>query len=84
MTLTLAIVTALGLVQQSSSRAVLADGSIRRFEIYAAEVEWCGAWRPVLVLVVGDATLLGMSLLTGYKLVIDVVPGGSVEIVPIP
>jgi clan AA aspartic protease len=84
LTLPLAIVTALGLVRQSSSRAVLADGSIRRFEIYTTEVEWCGAWRPVLVLAVGDATLVGMDLLAGHKLMIDVVPGGLVEIVPIP
>jgi predicted aspartyl protease len=79
-----ATVTALGLVRQSSSGAVLADGSFRQFDVYAAEVEWDGVWRPVLVSAVGDEELLGMRLLAGHELRMKVVPGGSVEIAPLP
>ena len=79
-----AVAAALGLVRQSSGRAVLADGSIRQIHIYAAEVAWGSGWWPVLVSVVGDEALLGMGLLAGHELRIAVVPGGLVEITPMP
>jgi clan AA aspartic protease len=84
LTLPMALVTALGLVRQSGGTAVLADGSVRQFDIFSAEVAWGGTWRAVLVSVVGNEPLLGMRLLAGHKLVIDVVPGGLVEILPLP
>lgn len=46
LTLPAAGVAALGLTRQSGGGAVLADGSIRQFDIYAAEVAWDGNWRP--------------------------------------
>ena len=84
LTLPTAILTALGLVRQSSGTALLADGSIRQFDIFAAEVAWGGTWRTVLVSAVGNEALLGMRLLAGHKLVVEVVPGGLVEILPLP
>jgi predicted aspartyl protease len=45
MTLPAMTVAALGLTRQSVGGAVLADGSVRQFEIYAAEVEWNGGWQ---------------------------------------
>ena len=84
LTLPATTVTALGLVRQSGSSALLADGSLRQFDIFAAEVAWGGAWRAVLVSAVGNESLLGMRLLAGHKLVIEVVPGGLVEILPLP
>lgn len=82
--LPIAAVAALGLVRQSAGGAVLADGSVRQFDIYAAEVAWRGGWRPVLVSAVSDEVLLGMGLLANHELRIAVVPGGSVEITPLP
>jgi clan AA aspartic protease len=76
-----AVVTALGLVRQSGGGAVLADGTVCQFGIYAANVEWDGAWRSVLVSAVGDEPLVGMRLLAGHELRIAVIPGGIVEIV---
>jgi clan AA aspartic protease len=84
LTLTTAMVTALGLTRQWGSSAVLADGSVRQFDIYEAEVGWSGTWQSVLVSAIGNETLLGMRLLAGHKLAIEVVPGGLVEILPIP
>ena len=84
LTLPVSTVTALGLVRQSGGTAVLADGSIRQFDICAAEVAWGSTWRAVLVSAVGKEPLLGMRLLAGHKLVIEVVPGGLVEILPLP
>lgn len=84
LTLPGATVAALGLARQSGSEAVLADGSVRQFDVFAAEVDWLGGWRPVLVSAVGDESLLGMRLLAGHELRIAVVPGGVVEITPLP
>lgn len=84
LTLPVATVLSLGLVRQTGGRAVLADGTFRHFELYAAEVAWNGGWRPVLVSAVGNEVLLGMRLLARHQLRIEVVPGGAVEITPLP
>jgi clan AA aspartic protease len=75
---------ALGLVRQSGGTATLANGTVCQFDVCAAEVAWAGTWRAVLVSVVGSEPLLGMRLLTGHKLVIEVKPGGLVEILTLP
>jgi clan AA aspartic protease len=84
LTLPAAVVAALGLVRQAGGGVVLADGSIRQLDYYAAEVAWDGNWRFVLVSVVGQEVLLGMRLLAGHELRIAVVPGGGVEITALP
>ena len=84
MTLPATAVTALGLVRESGGSAVLGDGSVRSFDVYAAEVQWDGNWRPVLVWAVGAEVLVGMRLLAGHDVRVAVVPGGPVEIRPIP
>jgi clan AA aspartic protease len=84
LTLPAGVVAALGLVRQSGGTARLADGSVRQFDVFAAEVKWEGAWRTVLASAVGDEPLLGMRLLAGHKLAIEVVPGGAVEVTPLP
>ena len=57
LTLPATTVSALGLARQSGGGAVLADGFVRQFDIYAAEVQWNGVWRPVLVSAVGVEAL---------------------------
>ncbi len=84
LTLPATAVTALGLVRQSGGSAALGDGSVRSFDVYAAEVQWDGSWRPVLVWAVGAEALVGMRLLAGHDVRVVVVPGGPVEINPIP
>jgi predicted aspartyl protease len=84
LTLPAAAVTALALVRQSGGSAVLGDGSVRPFDVYAAEVQWDGNWRPVLVSAIGAEVLVGMRLLAGHNLRVAIVPGGPVEICPIP
>src|SRR5262245_39392645 len=73
-----ATVAALGLIRLSGGSALLADGSSRPLDLYAAEVEWDGVWRVILASAVGAEALLGMRLLAGHTLRIDVVPGGIV------
>ncbi len=84
LTLPATTVTALGLTLQSSGTAVLADGSQSQFDICDAEVLWGGTWRSVLIYALGNESLLGMRMVSGHKLVIEVVPGGLVEILPLP
>ncbi|VTR92595.1 Uncharacterized protein OS=Microcystis aeruginosa PCC 9717 GN=MICAB_2580001 PE=4 SV=1 [Gemmata massiliana] len=84
LTLPAATVTTLGLTRQSGGSAIFADGSSHSFDIFAAEVEWDGNWRTVLVSAVGTETLMGMGLLVGHELRIEVIPGGEVEINPLP
>jgi clan AA aspartic protease len=84
LTLPSTAVASLGLARQSGGSVVLGDGSIRSFDVYAAEVEWDGNWRPVLVSGIGGEVLVGMRLLAGHALQVAVVPGGAVEIEPLP
>ena len=84
LTLPATLVTALGLARRFGGTARLADGSVRQFDICPAEVEWDGAWRTVLVSALGNEPLLGMRLLAGHKLTVDVVPGGLVEVLRLP
>src|SRR5437764_998296 len=60
------------------------DGKFVAIDVVAAEAEWEGSWRPILVSAVGDEVLVGMRLLAGHELRVAVVPGGSVEISPLP
>ena len=83
LTLPATVATWLGLARQAVGGAVLADGTVRHFDL-AAEVAWNGGWRPVLASAVGDEALVGMGLLVGHELRIAVVPGGVVEITPLP
>ena len=77
-------ISALGLTLLTNGRAVLADGSVKLFGIFSAEVEWDGVWRSIQVSAVGDETLMGMAMLLHHELRIKTVPGGSVEIIPLP
>lgn len=84
LTLSSARAASLGLPHHSTGGAILGDGSVRRFDVYEAEVEWDGNWLPVLVSAVGNEILVGMRLLAGHKLCMEIVPGGAVEINPLP
>ena len=83
LTLPQSVVASLGLARRSGGQAVLADGSSRRFETFAAEVFWDGAWRGVVASVIGDESLMGMGLLAGHELRVEVVAGGAVAVVPL-
>lgn len=83
LTLPQAVIESLGLEFKSVVSARLADGAVSNFSVYLAEVEWCDAWRSVLVSAVGEEVLLGMRLLAGNRLRMDIVPGGIVEISPL-
>jgi clan AA aspartic protease len=78
------IATSLGLPCTSRGHAILADGSDQEFDVYAAEIEWGQSSRKVLVSALGNEVLLGMSLLTGHELRMEIRPKGAVEVRPLP
>ncbi|MFL6263701.1 MAG: clan AA aspartic protease [Thermoanaerobaculia bacterium] len=63
-----------------SSRAILGDGSIIEFDLYEVTVVWNGRLRRIPVDAADVFPLLGMSLLDGHALNIEVIEDGSVLI----
>lgn len=80
LTLSRQIIAALGLPFVTTGVAQLADGSTVRFAIYNGTVIWDG--RALLVeLDEADTTpLIGMAMLTGHDLHIEIEVGGQVAI----
>jgi len=74
------IVVQLGLPWRQRGRALLADGSESVFDIYEATADWDGEARRIVVDEVETVPLIGMSLLEGYELTIQVQRGGNVTL----
>ena len=82
LTVTPALAIALGLDLEGTSRATLADGSEVTFDVYDVAVLWDGQPRYVLADAAETTPLVGMRLLDGHNLNIDVEEGGRVLIRP--
>ncbi len=74
------LIALLGLVWRQRGRALLADGSEGVFDIYEGTVYWDGQARRIPVHETETTPLVGMSLLEGYELTVDVRPRGNVII----
>jgi clan AA aspartic protease len=72
------IIAQLALTWRQRGRALLADGSESVFDIYEATVDWDGELRRIPVDEAETVPLVGMSLLEGYELSIQVHRGGNV------
>ena len=84
LTLPTAIVTALDLRWRSATRFTLADGSERIFDVYEAKVVWDGKVRTILVNETDADPLVGMRLLKGHELKMQVRYRGRVTIKRLP
>ena len=84
LTLPASLIQELGLVWRRRGRAMLADGSDSLFDIYEATVTWDDRPRRIAVDEVNSDPLIGMSLLYGYELTVQVIDGGRVVINPLP
>ncbi len=82
LTVTPEIATELRLPHLSSAQALIADGSLTAFPVFGVTVDWDG--QPVAVEAEGADTtpLVGMRLLDGYRLRLDVHLGGRVTMEP--
>jgi len=74
------LIVRLGLLWRQRGRALLADGRESVFDIYEATVVWDGEVRRIPVDEAETAPLVGMSLLEGYELIVQVRSGGNVII----
>jgi predicted aspartyl protease len=84
LTITQSIAATLQLIRKSGGGARMADGSIRRFDVFTVEIEWDGVWRTIAAPAVGVEVLMGMKLIAGHELKIVAEPGGVVVITPLP
>ena len=73
----------LGLASESEGRITLADGSVQMHDIYRTVVVWHGERQTVPIMGMGDKPLIGMRLLAGSRVTMDVVDGGAVTIEPL-
>jgi clan AA aspartic protease len=74
------VITLLHLRWKSFGRGILADGSECLFDVYIGEVVWDGKERRVLVDEADTDPLVGMALLSGYELKMQVRSGGTLTI----
>jgi clan AA aspartic protease len=84
LTLSPAVIGSLGLRWRTRGLVMLANGSEDHCDIYAATVIWDGRPRNILVEAADTDPLIGMALLYGHALHMQVVEGGSVVIEPLP
>ncbi len=77
-------IASLGLPWRRRGRAMLADGNEALFDVYEATVIWDGRMRRIAVDCVDSDPLVGMSLLDGHELTVQVIDGGRVGIRVLP
>jgi clan AA aspartic protease len=78
------LIAALDLRWRSVDRGTLADGSECLFDVYEAAVLWDGIMRPILVDESDVHPLIGMRLLRGFELKMQVRAHGKVAIKRLP
>ena len=78
--LPLEIITALGALPVGSNRVLLGDGSEASLDVYGITVLWDGVPRRVDGYAVGTTPLIGMRLLDGHSLYLEVEEGRRVAI----
>jgi clan AA aspartic protease len=83
LTLPPSIVQELALPWTAGGQALLADGSTTVFDVHIAIVQWYGADRRIEIETADTDPLVGVRLLHGYQLVIDVMTGGAMTISPL-
>lgn len=70
----------LGLTQQGTSLATLADGQVVEFNIYIARAAWHGQQRDMVTFESESEPLIGMTMLKGSRLTLEAEEGGEVTI----
>jgi clan AA aspartic protease len=84
LTLPLDLVSGLALPFRRSGRALLGDGSEITFDVHEAVVLWDGRLRRIAVDIADTDPLLGMGLLYGHEINLQVIEGGDVSIKHLP
>lgn len=74
------LIKQLNLRWKRRGRAILGDGSECVFDVYEAVVIWDGVYLTVPIDEANSEPLVGMSLMQGYQLMVQVFEGGLVEL----
>jgi clan AA aspartic protease len=74
------LIAQLNLNWKRRGRAILGDGSECVFDVYEAVIVWDGDLLTIPVDEADSEPLVGMSLMEGYQLTVQVFEGGSVEL----
>ncbi|PAX53062.1 clan AA aspartic protease [Brunnivagina elsteri] len=74
------LIAQLNLTWKRRGRAILGDGSECVFDVYEAVVVWDGTLATIPVDEADSEPLVGMSLMEGYQLTMQVFEGGQVEL----
>ena len=74
------LIESLGMLATGTGQAHLADGTVIDVYEFVTHVQWHGQAMPVLVLQSTDVSLMGMALMEGSRLTMEVVPGGGILI----
>jgi clan AA aspartic protease len=80
LTLPSSLVASLQLPYFGTSDCELGDGSLVTFRVYTATVLWDGQELDTPIVASNGGALVGMRLLYGYHLFVDVIDGGEVAI----
>lgn len=78
------LIRELDLPYRGTRDAVLADGQELSVDLYAALISWDGQLLPSIVHQSDSTPLVGMHLMTGYHLAVDVREGGTVTLSTLP
>ncbi len=84
LTLSLYMINQLGLRPAGYRQAILGDGNRVVFNLFRARVVWVSKTREVPVLQVEGDPLVGMALLDGNRVIMNVVKDGQVRIENLP
>ena len=84
LTITPEVIAELNLDWRRRGQGILADGTKRVFDIYRATVDWDGEHRRVDVHEANATPPVGMALMRGFELRIQVVDGGTVILESLP
>ncbi len=80
LTLPSAVVSDLGLPFRGRGSVLLGDGSESEFDVHEATVAWAGEHRLAAIDVAETDPLLGVGLLLGNELTVQVIVGGEVAL----
>ena len=84
LTLPAELIVEMALVQSGEIETVQADGQPKMFNYYRTAVLWDGNYHEANVLESATESLLGVNLLTGRLLTVQMVVGGNVLIEELP
>lgn len=84
LTLPRSVIEQLDLEWMDAGKALLADGSEQLFDLFRGFLHWDGGLLQIDVECAEMTPLLGMSVLIGSRLTVDVTPGGLVTIDRLP